>query len=241
MISQSIFLLWNCSMAIFNFLFANADGSIDKTAVWTAFLALVTFVLALVAVIQLSSIKKIARADYLKRLNDSFFTEEMRNLLVLLLNSAIEFSILPIKDEQGKNNIDELPNFKIKQYVLDQLWKSGMISIPDWRKSYNAFEIDDWLLGPLDDVGRFEKNGLLDMRSAYDTFGYYVIELVGKNQPVRDFLNHEDSKGNYDDLEYLYKKFLSYQKRSGLIQGNKVDNGEEEEKKNNNNPARLPK
>ena len=195
-------------------LFGNAEGCIDKTALWTAALVIVTFILLLVAYFQLSNIKKTARAEYIKRLNDSFFTEETRNLMVLLFNSAIELSTLPIMDEEGKTKIDELPYFKIKEFVLEQLKNSGLISFADWRKGYNAFEIDDLLIGHLDDVGRFEKNGLLDIHTAYSTFGYYVLELVGENEEekteVRKYLNDQECQGNYDDLEYIYEEFVSY-------------------------------
>lgn len=199
-------------MVILDFLFSNAEGCIDKTALWTAVLAIMTLFLIIVAWSQLSSIRKTTKADYLKRLNDSFFTEETRNLLVLLFNSAIEFSVLPIKGKESASPIDRLPYFKIDEFVFKQLKDNGLISLPKWRKGYNAFEVDDLLLGPLDDVGRYEKNGLLDVRSAYDTFGYYVCELVGDNEAVKAFLKHEDNRGNYDDLEHLYKKFLSYEK-----------------------------
>ena len=200
-------------MAVLDFLFGNAEGCIDKTAVWTAVLAVMTLFLTIVAWSQLSSIRKTTKADYLKRLNDSFFTEETRNLLVLLFNSAIEFSVLPIKGKESASPIDRLPYFKINEYVLKQLKDSGLISLPEWRKGYNPFEVDDLLLGPLDDVGRYEKNGLLDIGSAYDTFGYYVCELVGDNEGVKAFLKHEDNRGNYDDLERLYNEFLSYKKK----------------------------
>jgi len=154
-------------MAILDYLFGNAEGCIDKTAVWTAVLCFVTLSLVGVAWYQLSSIKKTTRADYLKRLNDSFFTQDTRNLLVLLFNSAIEFSILPIRNTEGTNDIDELPYFEIDKSVLKQLKEAGLILLPEWRKGFNAFEIDDLLLGPLDDVGRFERHGLLDIRTAY--------------------------------------------------------------------------
>jgi hypothetical protein len=198
------------------YLFGNADGGIDKTALWTAALVIVTFILLLVAYFQLSNIKKTARAEYIKRLNDSFFTEETRNLIVLLFNSAIELSILPIMDKEGKDQIDELPYFKIKEFVLEQLKNSGLISLAEWRKGYNAFEIDDLLIGHFDDVGRFEKNGLLDIHTAYSTFGYYVLELVGNSEDeeteVRKYLNDPKCgcQGNYNDLEYIHKEFISY-------------------------------
>jgi hypothetical protein len=200
-------------MAVVDFLFGNAEGCIDKTAVWTAILAFITLILVVVAWYQLSSIRKTTRADYLKRLNDSFFTEETRNLLVLLFNSAIEFATLPIKNKDNTLDIDELPYFRIDEVVLKQLTDSGLIYLPSWRKGYNAFEIDDLLLGPLDDVGRFEKNGLLDISAAYRTFGYYVCELVGDNEAVKGYLKYKDSQGNYDDLLYLHKKFLSYKNK----------------------------
>jgi len=196
-------------MTVLCFLFSNAEGFIDKTAVWTAALTVVTLILVLVAWAQLSKIKKIAKADFVKRLNDSFFTEETRNLVVLLFNSAIEYTILPIKDSNGKSKIDELPCFRIKNFVLKQLKTNGLIELPAWRKGYNAFEIDDFLLGPLDDVGGFEKQGLLDFQAVDRTFGYYIRELVGKNEGVKKYLKDPECQGNYDNLMYIYKKLIS--------------------------------
>lgn len=196
-------------------LFGNSEGSIDKTAVWTALLAIVTVFLLCVAWVQLSSIKETAKADFLKRLNDSFFTENTRNLIVLLSNSAIDFKILPIKDISGFK-IDELPYLEIRDSVLKQLMDKGVISLPEWRKGYNAFEIDDFLLGPLDDVGRYEMEGLLDIVTTYKTFSYYVQEVVAENKAIRGYLKDsiDEDTANYDDLEYLYKEFVSYEKIS---------------------------
>lgn len=182
---------------------------IDRTALYTAILAVLTGVLAIVAYSQLSSIKKTSRADFIKKFNDSFFTPETRNLITLLMNAGIEFDVFQIKGENGEP-IDRLPFFKIKSNVREQLEDAGLIRIELWRKGYTAFEVDDLLLGHFDDVGRFERKGLIDIETAYHTFGYYFHELVENNQAVKKMLEHEDNKGAYSDLEYINKKFKAH-------------------------------
>ena len=182
---------------------------IDKPAFWTFLIG----VLAIgVAYSQLSSIKKTSKADFLKKFNDNFFTPETRNLITLLLNQAIEFYECPIYDEKGEKS-DRLPAFRIIAHVRDQLENAGLIKLENWRKGYTAFEVDDLLLGHFDDVGRFEKKGLIDMGTAYHTFGYYFHELVENEGPVKAMLEHEDNEGNYEHLEYINRKFKSYAKR----------------------------
>jgi len=134
---------------------ARSGSDIDRLGLWSFVLVLVTALLVLVAWWQLRSIKKTSRAEFIKKFNDSFFTKETRELVLLLSNSALEFSVLEIKDKED----DRLPYLKLKGNVVEQLKTAGLITVEDWRLGYNAFEVDDLLLGHLDDVGRYEKKG----------------------------------------------------------------------------------
>lgn len=185
----------------------HSGSDIDRLGLWTFALALATAFLVFVAWWQLRSIKKTSRAEFIKKFNDSFFTEDTRKLITLLFNSALEFCVLDIKLKDKKD--DRLPYLKLKADVVEQIKKAGLISVEDWRLGYNAFEVDDLLLGHLDDVGRYEKKGLLDITDAYKTFGYY-FELLEEGAPAQEMLDDKDNAGKYEDLKYMQKEFESY-------------------------------
>lgn len=195
----------NSIYSIWQFLFEPPD----RVAFYTAALVFVTAFLVVVAWIQLASLKKTSRAEFIKKFNDSFFTIETRQLVLLLLNSSLEFSVLHINNEKGEA-IDRLPYLRLNKEIVGQLKGAGLITVEDWRLGYNAFEVDDLLLGHLDDVGRYEKNGLLGIKAAYATFGYYFHELLEKDSPAEKMMNDKDNEGNYEDLKYMQKELESY-------------------------------
>jgi hypothetical protein len=94
------------------FLFG-AGKSVDRTALWTGAIAVVTALAAGFALIQLRSIQQTSRADFTKRFIDSFFVQDSRTLFTLLLNSALEFAVRKIT--VAGDEIDELPYLRIKK------------------------------------------------------------------------------------------------------------------------------
>jgi hypothetical protein len=194
--------------SILNYLFgSNADG-IDRTAFWTGAAALWTAIAAagaigavLVARHELGRTAATTHADFAKRFVDSFFTPETRGLFTLLMNSALEFKILTIKDEHGKQ-IDELPFLEIRKAIAGQL--KGVVDISPERSGYSAFEIDDLLLGPLDDIGWYENRGLIDMETIREMFGYYIYECY-ENQEIQKYLKEDCNEDKYENFKRLAK------------------------------------
>jgi hypothetical protein len=136
--------------------------SIDRTAFWTGAIAIITFVGIVFALLQLRSIRRTSSADFAKRFIDTFFTPETRTLFTLLMNSALGFTVKEISE--GGKQIDRFPCLEIKREILTQL--SGFVQIEENRTGYSAFEIDDLLLGHLDDLGWYVKRGLIDYSTA---------------------------------------------------------------------------
>jgi hypothetical protein len=188
---------------VMNFLFGHGEGLVDRVAVWTA-------ILVAVAWVQLRKLRKTTSADFAQKLIEGFFSEDTRNLMVLLFSSAIDYTVLPLKGDDGQDVIDERPYFKIRESIFNQFKNAGLINLPDWRKGYNECEIDDFLLGYLDDVGRLERAGLIDFETANSTLGYYILELVGETQEVKSYLNHRDIQGAYPNLHYIHGELSSY-------------------------------
>jgi len=178
---------------------------IDRSAFWTGIAVIVAAVGVVIALIQLGGIKKISRADFAKRFLDSFFAPETRTLFALLMNSALQFDVLEIKDEAGKV-IDRLPYLRIKNDVAEQL--KGIVPIDKERSGYSAFEVDDLLLGFFDDLGWYHKRGLIDLGIIKQAFGYYICASY-ENEQIKRYLADEDNEGKYGDFRYIYDKLRS--------------------------------
>jgi hypothetical protein len=183
-------------------LFGTNDHGIDRTALWTGVIALVTFGAVLFAWVQLRAIRKTSRADFAKRFIDTFFNDDTRTLFALLMNSALTFEVKNI-DENGQK-VDRLPYMKIKPEIVKQL--SGIIAVERGRLGYSAFEIDDFLLGHFDDLGRYVMQKLIDFKTARLIFSYYVTESF-ENPAISEYLRDEDNQGKYTDFRYIYNKF----------------------------------
>jgi hypothetical protein len=177
-------------------------AALDRTAIWTAVLTLVTLVAVLVAWRQLSGLRAVSRADFTFRFIESFFTSDTRTLFTLLMNSAITFVILDIK--HGDRVIDRLPYLKIDHEIAKQL--SGLIFIPEQKTGYTAQEVDDLLLGHFESLGRYVKNKMISFDLAYNTFSYYV-EKTYEHKQIKAYLADNDNRDTYEDFPYLYKRF----------------------------------
>jgi hypothetical protein len=180
-----------------------AGKAVDRTALWTGAIAIVTAFVAIFALRQLRNIRTTSRADFTKRFIDSFFVEDSRTLFTLLLNSALEFAVRKI--EVGGDKIDELPYLRIKKEIADQL--AGIVPLNPDKTGYSAFEVDDFLLGHFEDVGWYARRKLMDLNAAYQSFGFYVVATV-EHTEMRKFLDDQRAKEySYDDLEWLYQQF----------------------------------
>lgn len=173
-----------------------ANRALDRTAFWTATLAMIALVGSILAFQQLRSIRRTSGADFTKRFADSFFTVETRLLLTLLMNSALEFEVRDICE--GGKKVGEFPFFKIKRNVVSQL--EGIIELNKTKAGYSAFEVDDLLLGHFDDMGWFVKCGLVDFRMADQMMGYYIAEVFDA-PAIQHYLDYE--KGAFPDFQAI--------------------------------------
>jgi hypothetical protein len=74
----------------------------------------------------------------------------------------------------------------------------------------SAYELDDYVLGPLEDIASLNREGLVNARMMYDVFSWYVVTLW-EDSAVKEYIAWERAKPNgsdfYEGLEGLYKKF----------------------------------
>ena len=154
-------------------------------AVWLG--AVATVVLMIVAGIQLRAIRSTSRADFIHRLNQLFFTDRTNTLLRALSDRN------PTFDEN-----DGSPQFVEGRLIV-----------------FTADELDDHLLGPLEDVGIFEHLGAVELNAVYDEFAFFIYQ-VWKNPEIKKYIlwsrKQPDGWDLYERLEEIYLKCEAYEK-----------------------------
>lgn len=84
----------------------------------------------------------------------------------------------------------------------------------DFNENVTSHDMDDFVLGILEDVGTFEKRGILDIGLVYDFFDYY-IDIVWNNCAIRKYIEYAregQSNGDvYENIEFIFNKLKSYQ------------------------------
>ncbi len=168
------------------------------TAVGTFVLALVTFFLFRVAREQLTDLAKTSaleertnKADFIFRLGRTFFTLEARQLIFLIEEELITYEEAAI------------PYFRIHK-MEDADVKPRLAELRISHPTVSTYEVDDILLGPLEDVGIFKEAGLISLDDAYEEFDYY-IRLCVDNDQIRRYI--DDARTEPDDSD-VYENLL---------------------------------
>lgn len=163
---------------------------------WAMLTAITTIVLASVAYKQLSDLATTSRSDFLYKLKKDFFTERARRLVFLVENGLLEF-----RDEN-------IPYFQVvtgsDPHIQSRLAELGITD-----KSVSAYLVDDFLLGPLEDVGIFLKTNQISMDEAYEQFDSYA-QMCFDDSAMRLYLDStrlgEGNEDVYDGIRYLHDK-----------------------------------
>jgi hypothetical protein len=102
-------------------------------------------------------------------------------------------------DEDGKSYRFKIDDEKVRALNISKERQE----LINGRESYTAYEIDDWLLGPLSDIGFFVHNKLIDIEEANDHFGYYIREVY-KNDEIKRYI--DDNSESYKWLIWIAKE-----------------------------------
>jgi hypothetical protein len=180
------------------FLFgANKDGSIDRIVFWT-------FVLAIIALRQLWEMSRTARADFIYKFTDGFFNQESRSLMLLFEYDLLTFEIKKVNDQ-------EFPCFKLDDKKLNDLEGIDGRLKDNFKPVYTMYDIDDRFLGHFEDLGNYERKGLLDIQMIYEGFSYY-IKSIWENNEMKKYIKWEKTVAQdmWTGVEYIYSKVISY-------------------------------
>ena len=148
------------------------------------FTALVT----LIAYWQLSNISKTTSTDFIHRLKNDFFTEPTRILMDHIIEERIKFKEFLAEGPEKKalGAYFEVDNNSLFERFPEEI-KAQLAK----KKYYLEVEVDDFVLGPLEDIGLFEERRLIDTEMAYEEFSYYTIEAF-ENEEIKKYIGDPD-------------------------------------------------
>jgi hypothetical protein len=165
----------------------------DAPTFWVMATALGTFILAYVAWKQLSDLARTSQSDFLYRLKRDFFSEETRKLIFLLDNDLLEF-------HKGA-----IAYFRILRHKTDDT-ESRLNDLDIKGDTLSTHVMDDFLIGPLEDVAILEDRKRVTLEDVYEIFDYY-ISLCTEKQPVLDYVKwvREELPENEDIYDNLFR------------------------------------
>lgn len=164
--------------------------------------------LGLVAVVmQIRKSTEATKADFIYRLRDDFYSKKTKFILFFIENDFIEFRG---NKEDGK---DYESYFVIKKDSINLLNENFSAFIEFAKKSFYTIhiqEMDDYVLGYLNDIGEYYKNGIIDIDYIFNSFGYYLVN-VSQNTAIKEYIEWDRNPNKQRDQYNLcvndYKLF----------------------------------
>jgi len=172
-----------------NCVFQDANWSI---AFWTMLLVLATFVLALVAGVQLNSLKRSTQIDTILKLRDEFFSDDMNNYFKLIDNDLISYN-------------EEYEDFDLKNR------SNLLIDIKKFKDNFiTTYDLDNAILGHIEDFGLLVKTKIIKFDLIYHFFDVY-IRSCGNNKEIMKYINFEREYDSdvYNNFLYIYNKCIN--------------------------------
>jgi len=163
---------------------------------------------------ELESMNNTTNADFIHKLKNDFFTSRTRKLFILVDLKAVKFIT--------KN--DDIIYFEVEEEKIKNQPERIKKRLQS-KKIYSSYDVDDILLGPLEDIGLFLRKKIIKIEMTYPEFGYYVMRVY-ENEEIKKYIEYlrkeEENRDAYENLEFLYnecKKFESCKscKKSKLI------------------------
>lgn len=203
-----IYLLKDQKICMTNQLYSGLLGNI-LAALFAAFMVWVAWE-------QWSKLSQTSSADFIHRLTKDFFTAEARTVLILLECKALRFvypSKLPEEEISDDCIYKSQPYFIVDHDILIKSHLPKEIIDNLTKKSfYSAWEIDDFLLSPLEDVGMLESKGIVAFHMVHSGFSYY-LRVIWENNEIRKYINsmREENKsdGSSDSYYYGYTQYIT--------------------------------
>jgi hypothetical protein len=167
-----------------------------------AMVALVTALLVLVAWWQLRKLSKTNSADFIHKLATDFFTPEARRLMNLIDCEALEF-----------DNKETRPYFKVNLCKLYRTNPREFWECLIKKKYYSTWEVDDFLLGHFEDIGRLVEDGIVEFQMVNKVFSSYIPKVWDYDHIqayVMSERKRKEDKTFFKQFEDIAEKFKKY-------------------------------
>ncbi|MCM0083038.1 hypothetical protein L4X63_15705 [Geomonas sp. Red32] len=164
---------------------------------------------------QWSKLSQTSSADFIHRLTQDFFTSEARTLMSIIDCGSLKFvpaATLPDPEITSDGLIKTQPYFTVDLNILKKAHLPQQIMDTLAAKAhYSAWEIDDFLLSPLEDVGMLETKGIVSFDMVYSGFSYYLQRVFNYND-IRKYINsmRQECTGGANQADLYYYGGLQY-------------------------------
>jgi hypothetical protein len=174
---------------------------------WNEISSLSTFGLLVATIIlvwygkgQMRKISSTNRTNFLLDLKRDFFTENGREIFSLLQHNLLEFQVQDIENSSLK-----IPSFIVRQdnaVVLSLLKVNTQVD-----RSFTVFEIDNYLLTHLEDLGFLYEQGEMTIHAATQLFGHFII-FIWEHEEIKKYIEwvRFNNSDIYSNFEYMYLK-----------------------------------
>jgi hypothetical protein len=179
--------------------------------IWSFFAAAGAVAVAIVANSELSKSRKISNVQLSQDFKRDFFTAVNEELHLFL-----EFDLLIYhSDNKGEKRLPNLPEelsyFEVKMKDFKRKEDNKPAYLDGLHNIYSAYEIDDYVLGNVEELGLFEEKGIMTLEFIDEIFGNY-IKTVGENNEIKRYVRESRIQYNdnalYNRLENLYNKLF---------------------------------
>lgn len=187
---------------------------ISCTLDWSAVTALATVGLLIATILlvfygrgQLKALNETSKRNFLHQLKKDFFTDQAREILALLECELLTFSLTKLNDESDR----ELAFFEVKT-IGNETARTVLKNISSGKTNISSYEMDDFLLQHLEDLGLLFKQEIVDIYNIDQLFGYYVVAAF-ENSEIKKYIDwaRQDDDDIYSNFEHLYHTLKLYQ------------------------------
>ncbi len=175
-------------------------------------LLVATIILVLYGKGQMRKISSTNRTNFLLELKRDFFTENGREIFSLLQHNLLQFQV-----QQTEHSNLKIASFIVRQdnvEALSLLKVNGQVD-----RSFTVFEIDNYLLTHLEDLGFLYEQGEMTIDAATQLFGHFII-FVWEHQEIKKYIEWVRT-GNtdiYSNFESIYHKVKKIDNNSVFLQ-----------------------
>jgi hypothetical protein len=167
-------------------------------------LLVATIILVLYGKGQMRKISSTSRTNFLLELKRDFFTETGREIYALLQHNLLQFQVQKIE-----NSSLQIASFIVRKdnaEVLSLLKVNGQVD-----QSFTVFEIDNYLLTHLEDLGFLYEEGELTIGAASQLFGHFII-FVWEHEEIKKYIEwvRTDNAHIYRNFECIYHEVIKF-------------------------------